>query len=153
MARQSLSARTTDKAPTAFRTITEVAAHLGVQQHVLRFWETKFPHVRPVKGSGGRRYYRPTDVSALQEIRDLLHAEGYTIRGAQKLLRTRHQRPAGPQGAIQPTTRVREQQHDAAAENPTGTDDVPGRQNLLDILSELEAIRMLLPDGGPERGG
>ena len=63
-------------------------------QHVLRFWETKFPQVRPLKRSGGRRYYRPEDVALLRHIRHLLHAEGYTVRGVQKLLRERASRPA-----------------------------------------------------------
>lgn len=76
-----------EKSADAFRTITEVADLLDVQQHVLRFWETKFSHIKPMKRAGGRRYYRPDDVRLLQVIRRLLHAEGYTIRGVQKLLR------------------------------------------------------------------
>lgn len=76
-----------EKSADAFRTITEVADLLDVQQHVLRFWETKFSHIKPMKRAGGRRYYRPEDVRLLQVIRRLLHAEGYTIRGVQKLLR------------------------------------------------------------------
>ena len=77
------------KSPEAFRTITEVADELGVPQHVLRFWETRFPHVRPVKRAGGRRYYRPEDVDLLRGIKALLYAEGFTIKGAQKVLRER----------------------------------------------------------------
>lgn len=71
----------------AFRTISEVAADLGVQQHVLRFWETKFNQIRPMKRGGGRRYYRPEDVVLLKHIHTLLYSEGYTIKGAQKLLK------------------------------------------------------------------
>ena len=82
------------KSPDAFRTIGEVSEELAVPQHVLRFWETKFPQVRPLKRSGGRRYYRPEDVALLRHIRHLLHAEGYTVRGVQKLLRERASRPA-----------------------------------------------------------
>ena len=75
------------KSAAAFRTISEVAEDLDVPQHVLRFWETKFSQVRPLKRGGGRRYYRPEDVSLLRRIRDLLYSEGYTIKGVQRLLR------------------------------------------------------------------
>jgi len=78
-----------NKAPDAFRTISEVADLLETPQHVLRFWESKFPQVRPVKRAGGRRYYRPADVALLGGIRRLLHDDGMTIRGVQKLLRER----------------------------------------------------------------
>jgi DNA-binding transcriptional MerR regulator len=75
------------KAQEAFRTISEVADELGVPKHVLRFWEVKFPQVRPMKRGGGRRYYRPEDLELLRGIRHLLHAEAYTIKGVQKILR------------------------------------------------------------------
>lgn len=75
------------KAVEAFRTISEVADELSVQKHVLRFWENKFPQVRPMKRGGGRRYYRPDDLDLLRGIRFLLHREGYTIKGVQKILR------------------------------------------------------------------
>ncbi len=75
------------KSPTAFRTISEVADELDVQQHVLRFWETKFTQVKPLKRGGGRRYYRPEDVTLLKKIHHLLYTEGYTIKGVQKLLK------------------------------------------------------------------
>lgn len=76
-----------DKAPDAFRTISEVADDLDIPQHVLRFWETRFPQIKPMKRGGGRRYYRPDDVSLLRGIRHLLYGEGYTIRGVQRILR------------------------------------------------------------------
>ena len=76
-----------DKAPEAFRTISEVAELLETPAHVLRFWETRFPQVKPVKRAGGRRYYRPVDVALLSGIKHLLHADGMTIRGVQKVLR------------------------------------------------------------------
>ncbi|MGE4313503.1 MAG: MerR family transcriptional regulator [Pseudobdellovibrionaceae bacterium] len=76
-----------DKAPGAFRTISEVADELDVQQHVLRFWETKFTQVKPLKRGGGRRYYRPEDVAVLKKIHHLLYSDGYTIRGAQNLIK------------------------------------------------------------------
>lgn len=75
------------KAPNAFRTISEVADDLHIPQHVLRFWETKFPQVRPLKRGGGRRYYRPDDIVLLRRIADLLYTQGYTIKGVQRLLR------------------------------------------------------------------
>jgi DNA-binding transcriptional MerR regulator len=76
-----------DKAPDAFRTISEVADELDIPQHVLRFWETRFVQIKPMKRSGGRRYYRPDDVDLLRGIRRLLYGEGYTIRGVQRILK------------------------------------------------------------------
>jgi DNA-binding transcriptional MerR regulator len=75
------------KAPNAFRTISEVADELHIPQHVLRFWETKFPQIKPLKRGGGRRYYRPDDIQLLRRISDLLYIQGYTIKGVQRLLR------------------------------------------------------------------
>lgn len=75
------------KAPSAFRTISEVADDLHIPQHVLRFWETKFTQVRPLKRGGGRRYYRPEDIVLLRRISDLLYTQGYTIKGVQRLLK------------------------------------------------------------------
>jgi DNA-binding transcriptional MerR regulator len=77
------------KANDAFKTISEVAALLDVPQHVLRFWESKFSSLRPLKRSGGRRYYRPNDVAALRRIRQLLYVDGFTIKGAQKMVRSK----------------------------------------------------------------
>jgi DNA-binding transcriptional MerR regulator len=76
-----------DKAPEAFRIISEVAEDLDVPQHVLRFWESRFAQIKPMKRGGGRRYYRPEDVDLLRGIRHLLYGEGYTIRGVQRILR------------------------------------------------------------------
>ena len=76
-----------DKAPDAFRTISEVAEEINVPQHVLRFWESRFAQIRPLKRGGGRRYYRPDDVDLLRGVRHLLYGEGYTIRGVQRILR------------------------------------------------------------------
>jgi DNA-binding transcriptional MerR regulator len=75
------------KSPDAFRTISEVAADLDVPQHVLRFWETRFSTIRPLKRGGGRRYYRPDDVELLKGIRHLLYGQGYTIKGVQRILK------------------------------------------------------------------
>ena len=76
-----------DKSPNAFRTISEVAEDLELPQHVLRFWETRFSHIKPLKRGGGRRYYRPDDIDLLKGIRHLLYGEGYTIRGVQRILK------------------------------------------------------------------
>lgn len=83
------------KSAGAFRTISEVAGDLDVAQHVLRFWESKFPQVRPLKRGGGRRYYRPEDVEILRQIRSLLYDQGYTIKGAQQCLKTTRRRGGG----------------------------------------------------------
>ncbi len=98
-----------DKAPDAFRTISEVAGELDVPQHVLRFWESRFPQIRPMKRAGGRRYYRPDDVDLLRGIRHLLYGEGYTIRGVQRILREQGAKfvhavwqPGAPQPLMQP---------------------------------------------------
>jgi DNA-binding transcriptional MerR regulator len=82
-----LGARRPGKSASAFRTISEVATDLNVPQHVLRFWETRFAQIRPLKRAGGRRYYRPEDVELLRRIRELLYNSGYTIKGVQRLLR------------------------------------------------------------------
>ena len=77
---------TGDKAPDAFRTIGELSAELGVAQHILRYWESKFPQLRPLQRAGNRRYYRPADVALARRIHRLLNQEGYTVRGVQQLL-------------------------------------------------------------------
>ncbi len=124
------------KSPTAFRTISEVADELGVQPHVLRFWESKFPQVRPLKRAGGRRYYRPDDVEALRTIKTLLHEQGYTIKGAQKLLRAR--RRATPVAADEPA-------EEAAGAAPP---DALLRERLAEIARDLrrtaQELRRLL---------
>jgi DNA-binding transcriptional MerR regulator len=104
------SSAAVEKAPDAFRTISEVAEELDVPQHVLRFWESRFREIRPMKRGGGRRYYRPDDVDLLRGIRHLLYGEGYTIRGVQRLLREQGVRfvqtvwqPGAPQPTHQPT--------------------------------------------------
>ena len=78
-----------EKSPDAFRTISEVGTDLELPQHVLRFWETRFTQIRPLKRSGGRRYYRPDDIELLKSIRQLLYGQGYTIKGVQRMLKER----------------------------------------------------------------
>jgi len=77
-----------DKSPDAFRTISEVAEELDLPQHVLRFWETRFAQIKPLKRGGGRRYYRPDDVDLLKGVRHLLYGQGFTIRGVQRILKS-----------------------------------------------------------------
>lgn len=90
--------RAGDKSPDAFRTISEVAEELDLPQHVLRFWETRFPQIKPLKRGGGRRYYRPDDVDLLKGIRHLLYGQGYTIKGVQRILKERGSRFVGSVG-------------------------------------------------------
>lgn len=124
-----------NKAPDAFRTISEVADDLEVPQHVLRFWESRFRDIKPMKRGGGRRYYRPDDVDLLRGIRHLLYGEGYTIRGVQRILR--EQGPKFVQavwqsGAPQPP-------HQASEE-----DDFAAADAAAEAAAELEAERGLL---------
>ena len=102
-----------DKAPDAFRTISEVAEELNVPQHVLRFWESRFHEIKPLKRGGGRRYYRPDDIGLLRGIHHLLYGEGYTIRGVQRILRDQGVRfvqtvwqPGAPQPVHRPSEDV-----------------------------------------------
>ncbi len=157
------------KAPNAFRTISEVADELHIPQHVLRFWETKFPQVKPLKRGGGRRYYRPDDITLLRRISDLLYIQGYTIKGVQRLLREGGGKLSDD---IPPAT---EAERAAAAAERAQAEDVPApmlpitgvspltpltrpsppepvsqevarlRALLRATLEELETIRQLLP--------
>ena len=136
------------KSAAAFRTISEVAEELDVQQHVLRFWETKFTHVKPMKRGGGRRFYRPEDVELLKAIHTLLYQEGYTIKGVQKLL-------SGSKN------KVLEKLNDLDENEPLLKADVKEtvvetesvsapvvktqqKQELKDMLEELKALRSML---------
>ncbi|MBY0510411.1 MAG: MerR family transcriptional regulator [Rhodospirillaceae bacterium] len=120
-------ARRAVKSEGAFRTISEVADELNVPQHVLRFWETKFTQIRPLKRGGGRRYYRPEDVTLLKRIRTLLYTDGLTIKGVQKLLRETGAKvqPEEPQVAV------------PAGQGPSG---LP-RAEAQALLAELRALR------------
>jgi DNA-binding transcriptional MerR regulator len=97
---------TGEKAPGAFKTIGELSSELGVAQHILRYWETKFPQLRPLQRAGNRRYYRPADVELARTIHRLLNSEGYTVRGVQKVLRSKDRPAVAPVGdatvAIEP---------------------------------------------------
>lgn len=133
--------RRSGKSDSAFRTISEVADELDVPQHVLRFWESKFPQVKPLKRGGGRRYYRPEDVALLRRIRDLLYSEGYTIKGVQKLLReggareiTGALRPEidGPSPSGTEDSAPSEDDRTDEAELPLGLEDEPDFSDLND---------------------
>jgi DNA-binding transcriptional MerR regulator len=111
-----------NKAPDAFRTISEVADDLDLPQHVLRFWESRFPHIKPMKRGGGRRYYRPDDVDLLRGIRHLLYGDGYTIRGVQRILREQGVRSVQSIGqghpVVLPEPAPGDQDNDTAADLP-----------------------------------
>ncbi len=129
-----------DKAPDAFRTISEVADDLDLPQHVLRFWETRFQQIKPLKRGGGRRYYRPDDVELLKGIRYYLYGEGYTIKGVQRILKERGVKHVAELGRAQtetyapPTaslTRVAERDIDAPADWPEAAPPSKMKQSFL----------------------
>ena len=139
------SSAAVEKAPDAFRTISEVAEELDIPQHVLRFWESRFREIRPMKRGGGRRYYRPDDVDLLRGIRHLLYGEGYTIRGVQRLLREQGVRfvqsvwqPGAPQPTHQPID-------DASDEGGADEDEQVDRPGLAE--AGAAAPRVVAPAG------
>jgi DNA-binding transcriptional MerR regulator len=136
-ARSNPAARRLEKSSSAFRTISEVAQDLDVPQHVLRFWETRFTQIRPLKRGGGRRYYRPEDVALLRLIRELLYDEGYTIKGVQKLMREGALKQRLAQLEAEQTA---EPEPAAIADAGPLTDDAM-RQRLQAVLTELESLR------------
>ncbi len=149
------------KSASAFRTISEVADELHIPQHVLRFWETKFPQVKPLKRGGGRRYYRPDDIALLRRVSDLLYTQGYTIKGVQRLLRegggrladdipppteaerlaAEVERAAGA-GAAPPMQLVMQEAPAPAVRRPNEVERL--RAALVYALGELEALRGLI---------
>ena len=149
-------AENSGKSAEAFRTISEVSDRLNVPQHVLRFWETKFTQVKPLKRAGGRRYYRPEDIELLERLRDLLYAEGYTIRGVQKLLREKGVKdllaetqaaPAQAAAEPPPAPAVEADGQTVLFPEPAGAaEGLPdaARAALSEVLQELRAIRAAL---------
>ena len=132
------------KGPEAFRSISEASDALGVPQHVLRFWETKFSFIRPMKRAGGRRFYRPQDIVVLAEVRRLLHEEGYTIKGVQKLHREMGSRRfAAADEAAEPPSDPAAPAPAAIPVDPVMLDDA-ARRRLTDVLQELEAAKARL---------
>lgn len=133
------------KGPQAFRTISEAADELGVPQHVLRFWETKFSFIRPMKRAGGRRFYRPQDLQVLRGVRTLLHDDGYTIKGVQRLhkeqgvqrvLAAAHEEAGSPDVSEPPSSLA-----EALASAPL---DAVSEQRLHEALQALEAAKARL---------
>jgi DNA-binding transcriptional MerR regulator len=120
-----------NKAPDAFRTISEVADELDLPQHVLRFWESRFHEIKPMKRGGGRRYYRPDDIDLLRGIRHLLYGEGYTIRGVQRILReqgAKFVQVVWQDGAPQPPHGVVEEEEEDFVEEAESAEDIAGEE-------------------------
>ncbi len=125
--------RDSDRAPgRAFQTISEVARELDLPAHVLRFWETKFSEIKPLKRGGGRRYYRPEDIQVLRRIQRLLHDDGYTIRGAQRILRD---------GSVRPGVTDVSPASDADSEPSMREQLLEIYEELLELRQQLEAAR------------
>lgn len=156
------------KSPDAFRTISEVSSELDVPQHVLRFWESKFSQIRPLKRAGGRRYYRPDDVDLLRGIRTLLYGDGFTIKGVQKLFREQGARHIAQLGKVasgrSETGEPRPANASAAALRVVARAEpiVPAeahrlpitpeqRTRLEAVLQELLTLRAMLDRAGPRR--
>lgn len=142
-----------DKSPDAFRTISEAADELDLPQHVLRFWETRFSQIRPLKRGGGRRYYRPEDVLLLKGIRHLLYDQGFTIKGVQRILKdrgVRHVITIGESGVVQVVAPVA-LEADSANDDSTSTAENGGRawndaerERLTDVMRELLECKRIL---------
>jgi DNA-binding transcriptional MerR regulator len=114
-----------NKAPDAFRTISEVADDLDLPQHVLRFWESRFPQIKPMKRGGGRRYYRPEDIDLLRGIRHLLYGEGYTIRGVQRILKEQGLRTVQSVGQGRPVPLPEPTPEDSVTDEAEAQNSVP----------------------------
>lgn len=130
------------KGPDAFRTISEAADELDVPQHVLRFWETRFSFIRPMKRAGGRRFYRPQDIAVLRGVKTLLHDDGYTIKGVQKL-----HKDLGLKGLLSAGTGERPKPAPVAGGFPSLSDialDEAGRARLSSALDDLVAAKVRL---------
>ena len=143
---EHVASRGSFKSAAAFRTIAEVASELDLPAHVLRFWESKFPQIKPLKRRGGRRYYRPEDVSLLRRIRSLLYTEGYTIKGVQRLLREGGAKPA--QEPSDTPAPLPEQAPTMGRETAARPHVEAGKDQLRAVLNELQALRRLLQEEG-----
>jgi DNA-binding transcriptional MerR regulator len=141
------------KSPSAFRTISEVATDLSVPQHVLRFWESKFQQIKPLKRGGGRRYYRPEDVQLIGGIKDLLYNQGFTIRGVQKLLKENgatvpSARSMVPDPQVPTSISTLHAPTPAARQTPASALSQEKRREVEAVLSELKSLRELLRQAG-----
>lgn len=150
------------KSPTAFRTISEVAEGLALPQHVLRFWESKFQQIKPLKRGGGRRYYRPEDVKIIHDIKELLYNQGFTIRGVQKLLRESGSSSVARSMIAQPqiptsitttsasSSAVQQPEPQVAKQPQHSAPDMSAdkRREIEGLLAELKSIRKVLQQSG-----
>jgi DNA-binding transcriptional MerR regulator len=134
-----------EKSPEAYRTIREVADSLDLPQHVLRFWETRFPQIKPLKRAGGRRYYRPDDIERLRLIKRLLYDEGYTIKGVQKLFK---EQGVQALSAVALSPVVSSQEAATAGEPDAGSAEFSGPSEIRSRIAEdeLAALREALAD-------
>ena len=135
-----------EKSPDAFRTISEAADELGLPQHVLRFWETRFSQIRPLKRGGGRRYYRPDDILLLQGIKQLLYGQGFTIKGVQRILKEqgiRHVIAIGEGGEVVPDESL-DADEEALLAIPEPDSDAEKRLTVQDRNRLTEVMRDLL---------
>jgi len=128
------------KSPDAFRTISEVASELDVPQHVLRFWESKFNQIRPLKRGGGRRYYRPEDVDLLRGVRTLLYNDGYTIKGVQKVFREQGLKFVAETGRGTVDTSLAELAREAVERGDQEEREVPGKPVSANGRKRLEVL-------------
>jgi DNA-binding transcriptional MerR regulator len=140
------SARRQAKSAAAFRTISEVATELEVPQHVLRFWESKFSQIRPLKRGGGRRYYRPEDVTLLRRIRQCLYEDGYTIKGVQRLLREGQLKPPEAPEPVAVEEEVAEPPQPPLPARPATLPLPLAANDRADVKSMLREIRKELAD-------
>ena len=132
--------RRNGKSRSAYRTISEVSNEIDVPAHVLRFWETKFLQIKPLKRGGGRRYYRPEDVSLLKTIRQFLYSDGYTIKGVQRLLKD---------GLIKTASNQMDTERNlvpAASEIETGSFSMQNKNEIKEIMEELKVLKRLLSE-------
>ena len=136
------------KSPEAFRTISEVSKDLSLPQHVLRFWETKFIQIKPIKRGGGRRYYRPEDVQLLKGIKSLLYNDGYTIRGVQKVIKENGTKKLL---TVEPGnntfTEIKKDNNDSMHQNNFNNSiDDSKRKKLMNVLEDLVKLKKILKD-------
>ena len=138
------------KSPQAFRTISEVSKDLSLPQHVLRFWETKFAQIRPIKRGGGRRYYRPEDIELLRGIKYLLYNDGYTIRGVQKVIKENGpkkiiSKPSQNNNFTLDEDKLKNVDHDETKPHNMITDSK--RKKLMSVLNDLVELKKKLNQG------
>ena len=138
-----------EKGPEAYRTIREVADSMDLPQHVLRFWETRFPQIRPLKRAGGRRYYRPEDIERLRLIRRLLYDEGYTIKGVQKLFKEQGVQALSMTGEPVGSAEVAKGDRLGAAASRIAGDDLTALRAALAEIVDAERILAQVRSPGP----